>query len=132
TTRRSNVQVHRVGNNDYAKLLHVDDDSTVIRWEKPSRQRFKCNVDVSFSSSRNRVGLGMCIRDDDGSFVLAKTMWILPLCNVDVGEALGVLHAINWVHELQLEGVDFALNSKKVVDYFHKGRNDVTEFGDVV
>jgi hypothetical protein len=35
------------------------------------------------------------------------------------------------VHDLQLERVYLALESKKVVDYFHKGKNDVIEFGDV-
>jgi hypothetical protein len=45
---------------------------------------------------------------------------------------VGLLHAINWVHALQLEGVDFVLDSKKVVDYFHKGQSDATEFGDVL
>jgi len=34
--------------------------------------RFKCNVDVSFSSTNNNVGIGMCIRDVEGCFVLAK------------------------------------------------------------
>jgi hypothetical protein len=70
----------------------------------------------------------VCIRDNDGSFVLAKTMWIRPLCNADVGEAFGLLH----VHDLQLEGVDFVLDLKKVVDCFHKGRNNVSEFCDIV
>jgi ribonuclease HI len=74
----------------------------------------------------------MCIRDDEGGFVLAKTMWSSPICNVEVGEALGLLHTINWVHDLQLEGVDFVLDSKKVVDHFHKGHNDATEFDDVL
>jgi ribonuclease HI len=59
-------------------------------------------------------------------------MWISPLCNVSLGEALGLFHAINWVRELQLERVDFALDSKIVVDYFNKGGNDMTEFGDVL
>jgi ribonuclease HI len=74
----------------------------------------------------------MHIHDDEGRFVLAKTMWISPICSVDLGEALGLFHAINWVHELQLQRVDFALDSKTVVDYFHKGGSDVTEFGDVL
>jgi hypothetical protein len=52
-----------------------------------------------------RVGFGMCIRDDEGGFVLAKIMWSSPICNVD---------------------------SKKVVDYFHKDQNDATEFGDML
>jgi len=43
------------------------------RWKKPSPGRYKCNIDASFSTSLNRVGLGMCLRDDDGVFVLART-----------------------------------------------------------
>ncbi|PNX86190.1 cytochrome p450, partial [Trifolium pratense] len=45
-----------------------------IKWEKPGRGRYKCNIDASFSTQRNRVGLGICIREDEGRFVLAKTM----------------------------------------------------------
>jgi ribonuclease HI len=47
---------------------------------------------------------------------------------VDFGEALGLFHAIKWVNELQLDGVDFTLDSKLVVDDFNKGGLDVTGF----
>jgi len=43
---------------------------------KSSVGRYKCNVDVSFSRAVNKAGLGMCIRDDEGCFVLAKIEWI--------------------------------------------------------
>ncbi|PNX89295.1 hypothetical protein L195_g045414 [Trifolium pratense] len=36
--------------------------------------------------------------------------WITPMCNMDLGEALGLFQAINWVHERQLRSVDFALD----------------------
>jgi ribonuclease HI len=52
--------------------------------------------------------------------MIAKTMWILPIC-----EALGLSHAINWIHELQLQRVDFAPDSKTLVDYFHKGGTNI-------
>jgi hypothetical protein len=42
-------------------------------WKKLAPDRYKCNIDASFSAALNRVGLGMCIRDDDGAFVLART-----------------------------------------------------------
>jgi len=42
----------------------------------------------------------MCIRDDESCFVLAKTEWMTPLLNVDLGEALGLLSAMYWVHDL--------------------------------
>jgi hypothetical protein len=57
--------------------------SGVTRWQRPAHGRFKCNIDASFLTSTNKVGLGMCIRDEDGRFVLAKTMWFSPICSVD-------------------------------------------------
>ena len=45
---------------------------------------------------------------------------------------MGLSHAIQWVHELQLRNVDFELDAKKVVDYYNRGRNDISEFGAIV
>jgi ribonuclease HI len=101
----------------------------VIKWQKPRRGRMKCNVDASFSASRNRFGIGMCIRDDEGQFVLAKTMWFTLMCSVDEGEALGLYHAMRWISDLQLSNVDFEVDSKRVADYFNRGNGDITEFG---
>ncbi|XP_024626609.1 uncharacterized protein [Medicago truncatula] len=109
----------------------VDGDSN-IRWRKPRSGRLKCNVDASFSDVNNKIGLGMCIRDSTGFHVRSKIMCFSPLCSVDVGEALGLYHAIRWIHELQLKNVDFEVDSKRVADYFNKGRGDVTEFGSIM
>lgn len=38
-------------------------------------------------------------------------------------------HAIQWIHDLRLTNVDFEIDSKKVVDFFNRGRRDITEFG---
>jgi hypothetical protein len=44
-------------------------------WQKPETGRYKCNIDVSFSDHRNRVGFGMCICHDEGHcMLLAKTL----------------------------------------------------------
>ncbi|MCH95980.1 cytochrome P450 [Trifolium medium] len=77
----------------------------VIKWEKPTRGRYKCNIDASFTSQCNRVG---------------------------IGEALGLLHAIWWVHVLQLGSVDFAMDSKTVVDHFHNKETVLTEVENVL
>jgi ribonuclease HI len=74
----------------------------------------------------------MCIRDDQGQFVLAKTEWMSPIADTDIGEALGLLSALNWFHVLQLENVDFELDSKNVVTSFHSKRNNVFELGDII
>jgi len=59
-------------------------------------------------------------------------MCCTPLCSVVVGEALRLHHAIQWIHELQLTNVDIEVDSKKVADYFYKGRGDITEFGSIM
>jgi len=74
----------------------------------------------------------MCIRDSAGNHICSKIMWFTLLCSVDVGEALGLYHAIRWIHELQLTNVDFEVDSEKVADYFNRGREDISEFGSIM
>ena len=97
---------------------------TNINRRKPRSGRYKCNVDASFPNNTNKVGLGMCVR--------SRTMCFSPVCSIDVGEALGLYHAIRWIHELQLTNVDFEVDSKRVADYFNNGRGDVPEFGSIM
>jgi len=59
----------------------------------------KCNIDASFSTSMNRCGIGISIRDKEGQLVCAKTLWFSLMCSVDVGEALGLYHAMWWANE---------------------------------
>lgn len=87
--------------------------------------RLKCDVDASFFTSTNRLGIAMCIRDEEGHFVCAKTMWLTPVCPVDVGAALGLYYAIWWIHYLRLQNVDFEVDSKQVADYFNRSKGDI-------
>ncbi|CAJ2636114.1 unnamed protein product [Trifolium pratense] len=106
--------------------------NTAICWSKPPTGRYKCNIDASFPKQQNKVGRGMCIRDDQGRFVLAKTEWLSPITDVDIGEALGILSALNLVHDLQLENVDFELDSRNVVTRFHSKHPNTSELGDII
>ena len=66
-----------------------------VKWIKPRSERFKCNIDTAFSETENLVGIGMCIRDENDHFVLARTDCFSPMCEVHVGEALGLLSAMD-------------------------------------
>jgi hypothetical protein len=101
-------------------------------WKCPQHGRLKCKLDASFSDSLNRTGIGMCIRDAEGTFVLAKTLNFSPKCSVPLGEALGLLYVFQWLRDLGLDYIDFASDSKMVIDTFHHQRPDVTEFGQVM
>jgi len=96
-------------------------------WKKLALGRYKCNIDASFSTSLNMVGLGMCLRDDDGVFVLAKMEWFAPLCDIDVGEAIGLHTALDWISNQQFDNVDFALDCKRVVDCVNSSIDDSSE-----
>jgi ribonuclease HI len=55
-------------------------------------------------------------------------MWSIPVCSSNIVEALGLSHAIQWVHELQHENVDFELDAKMVVNYYNGGSNEFSDF----
>jgi len=71
----------------------------------------------------------MCIREEEEWYVMSKTLWITPLCYVEVGEALGPYHTMLWINDLQLANDDFEVDPKKVADYYVRNRGDLIEFG---
>jgi len=103
-----------------------------VSWQQPCRGRFKCNVDAGFSTSKNRTGIGICVRDDDSAYVLAKTVSFDVVRPVRVGEALGLYNALGWLSVMQFDGVDFATDSKISYDAFHSHKDDVSEFGHII
>jgi len=61
----------------------------------------------------------MCLRDEDGDFVLAKTLCFTRWCPVNVGEVLGLFHALEWLmSDMQSENINLVLDSK-MIDAFH-------------
>jgi hypothetical protein len=104
----------------------------VIEWTKPTYDRYKCNIDASFSSSLNMVGIGICLRDDHGDFVMVKTDCFSPLCDVDVGEDVGLHTTFQWLVALHYDIVDFALDSKIVVDCFNSNLEHSSELGCII
>jgi len=94
--------------------------------------RYKCNIDAAFSSQLNRTGLGICIQDYDGTFVLARIVSYPFLVLVDVGEAMGLHSTLQWVGDMQFDSVDFELDSKLTTDAFLSTRNAMSEFGCII
>ncbi|KAK2435263.1 hypothetical protein QL285_020337 [Trifolium repens] len=74
----------------------------------------------------------MCIRDAEGTFVLAKTLNFSPKCSVPLGEAMGLFIALQWLRDLNFDYIDFTLDSEIVTKAFHHSRPDITEFGHVM
>ncbi|XP_024634710.1 uncharacterized protein [Medicago truncatula] len=103
-----------------------------VLWQPPTSGRYKCNIDAALSSHHNRTGIGICVRDSEGSFVLAKSITYPCIVSVDVGEALGLHSALQWMSDMQFDNVDFETDSKLTVDAFLATRNDLSEFGSIM
>jgi len=59
--------------------------------------------------------------------MLTKTGWLSPLLDVGLREALRLLSALQWIHDLQLANVDFEMKSKVVVDRIY-GRTFIVSY----
>jgi hypothetical protein len=101
-------------------------------WQPPMSGSYKCNFDAAFSNSLNRIGIGICIRESDGSIVLAKTVTHPCFLPVEVGEALGLHLALQWLIDMQFDNVDFETDFKLTADAFLSDRNDTSEFGCII
>ena len=74
----------------------------------------------------------MCIQGYVGEVVLAKTDWFSPLCDVVIGEAVGLHTILQCVLDIQFDNVDSVLDSQQVVDSFHTCIDDNSEFGCII
>lgn len=101
-------------------------------WQRPSRGRFKCNIDAAFLNKQNVICLGMCICNEGRVFGLAKVIPLPVMHNVIVGEAMGLYHALEWLSDMRFDNVDFALDSKSTMDAFINPRPDISEFGLII
>jgi ribonuclease HI len=89
-------------------------------------------IDATFSSHLYRTCIGICVRDSEGTFVLAKTIAYPCIVSVDVGEALGLHSALQWLSDMQFDNVDFETDSNQTFDAFLSTRNDLSEFGCII
>jgi len=108
-------------------ILQPKTATDTYRWKTLLPYRIKCNVDDSFV--RNKVGIGVCLRDDSGAYILGKTQWFLPKFAIHVNEALDILSVLGCGHKLTLEPIDFDLDSIVGVDRFLSTKQDVRVWG---
>ncbi|KAJ1421430.1 Ribonuclease H-like superfamily [Sesbania bispinosa] len=81
--------------------------------------RLKCNCDTAMFKELNSFGIGLCIRDEKGKFIRAKTLLHQGIPSAPEAEATGLLDAISWLRQLGLEAVDVEMDCKVVVDAVH-------------
>lgn len=101
-------------------------------WHAPPLGYLKVNIDAAFFEDSNHIGLGMVIRDSNGSFVVGRTLILDGCVDVDVSETMGFLEVLSWVKNLGLQNLIVGGDSKCTVDAIAGSRASIYSFGDIV
>lgn len=96
-------------------------------WKAPRAGYVKINADAGFPPSMNVTTLGMCLRDASGNMLLARTCWTPSKLEVREGEAMGLLHAIQWANDLELDNVIFEVDAQSIVNSIKSTYHDISE-----
>ncbi|KAL8472557.1 hypothetical protein ACS0TY_029673 [Phlomoides rotata] len=62
------------------------------------------------------MGFGTIIHDDNGDFVVCRSLVIPGVFRVDMGEAMGLLEVLSWVKQLGFQHAKIEVDAKLVVD----------------
>jgi ribonuclease HI len=74
----------------------------------------------------------MCLRDENGHFIAAKTAWFHGLAQPQEAEARGLKEAIIWLGNRGLTDVSIELDCKQVVDGISNNIGTNSEFGAIL
>lgn len=64
--------------------------------------------------------------------MLARTISFIGVYPVDIGEALDLYHALQWVSDMHFDNIDFEVDSKTTKNGLYSGWEDITEFGNII
>lgn len=109
--------MHRVKGNRLP-LVHPIVESP-LAWKMPANGRVEINVDATFDSIGNKTGFGVCIRNDQGIFLLGRTSIFTLALLPHEGEALDFHYDILWAQSLNLWYMDIKSDYKLAVDYIN-------------
>ncbi|KAG5050800.1 hypothetical protein JHK87_002998 [Glycine soja] len=77
----------------------------IISWTKPEAGWIKPNVDATIFNDNQSFGVGMIIHNDQETFIAAKTQAQSGIPEPKLAEAWGLLQAVNWASEMNLDNV---------------------------
>jgi ribonuclease HI len=91
----------------------------------------KCNIDAALYNDQQKFGIGMCIQDDQGAFVKARTMCFNSTQTPMENEAWTLKEAITWVGRLELSRVAIEHDCLLVVNAIQNRTKNLTELGNI-
>ncbi|KAG4975281.1 hypothetical protein GmHk_11G033296 [Glycine max] len=77
-----------------------------------------CNLHAAIFSDQFSFGVGLCMRDSNGSFQKAKTTFFNGISTPAEVEAFALQKSIEWVQSLNIDNVIFETDCKMITDHF--------------
>ncbi|KAK6157968.1 hypothetical protein DH2020_005282 [Rehmannia glutinosa] len=98
------------------------------QWQKPTFPFLKCNVDASLCMNSKSTGVGMVLRNDEGDFLVARTMVFHGQFQIREAEAIGVREALSWIIGMGFGQAIVETDAKVVVDALAMAKNGDSEY----
>ncbi|KAL5159494.1 hypothetical protein HKD37_15G043803 [Glycine soja] len=76
----------------------------------------KCNNDDTIFKEYHYFGDGICLSDEHGHFIKAKTLWQLGIPNPQEVDDWDLLQALKWIPNMDVHYIVIELDYKTVID----------------
>jgi ribonuclease HI len=86
-----------------------------ITWSKPLASAVKLNIDAAFDVERKSGASGAIIRNNQGNFIAASSVFIPYVASATMTEAMAMLHGLNFANSLGYSEVEAESDSLEVV-----------------
>ncbi|MCH88735.1 RNA-directed DNA polymerase (Reverse transcriptase), partial [Trifolium medium] len=112
-----------------ARSVTAEQQRHAASWQPPHPEFVKCNIDAAIFSTEKKIGMGACVRDATGRFIIAMSSYINGVMTPAEGEAWALQQGITWMAMLGYQKVCFELDCKTVVEDIHSISVNHSEYG---
>jgi len=110
----------------------VQNTNHIISWVKLPSGVIKCDVDAAIFHNNTIVGYGICFRNSEGQFSMAKSAFFPSSMTVLKVEATALLEAIKLAASLGFQAVQFETNCMTFANTIHSTSTHLNEAGDII
>jgi ribonuclease HI len=103
--------------------------ATVEKWRRPPPGSYKINWDVGIDEKKNRLGVGIIIRDAEGKVTAARSLTVQSKPTPVVGEAIGAFYAADFGRDIGVQNVILEGDSLIVVKALQTEAENLSLYG---
>ncbi|CAN1163981.1 hypothetical protein LINPERHAP2_LOCUS25312 [Linum perenne] len=106
--------------------------TTCTKWHPPTGNTLKCNTDTTTFAELGLIGLGACLRNNQGHLVGFRMNSKRGGFSIAEGEDFSLLEALKWAQQQDLHDVLFESDAKAIVDSLKSNDTNYIELGDLM